>query len=293
MKNRKLIFGVGIMDLDGGYAACDGKTTAKPAYRSWMNMLARSYSEKVKARRRRYVGVTVCDEWLLFSNFKAWWDKNHVDGWYLDKDILVPGNRQYSPQTCVYVPQVINGFLNVGSAENSQYPIGVRWNKQTRKFEATIRLSGVLKSLGLFDTAEDATARWWSKKLDLAYGHKALCDSINPKLFAGLLENLKLIRDRLHCKQQNVCFVNTTNEGRNMTKEERRAEFETLFDQMPGKPVERIRAICEILHCAEITVRIWRTNGEKSGRVIPEQKLQILKDALAARAPADVPLSVG
>ncbi len=78
-----------------------------------------------------------------------------------------------------------------------------------------------------------------------------------------------------------------------MTKDERRAEFETLFDQMPGKPVERIRAICEILHCAEITVRIWRTNGEKSGRVIPEQKLQILKDALAARAPADVPLSVG
>lgn len=78
-----------------------------------------------------------------------------------------------------------------------------------------------------------------------------------------------------------------------MTKDERRAEFETLFGKMPGRPVERIRTICEILHCAEITVRIWRIKGEKSGRVIPEQKLQILKDALAARAPADVPLSVG
>lgn len=71
-----------------------------------------------------------------------------------------------------------------------------------------------------------------------------------------------------------------------MTKEERRAEFETLFGKMPGRPVDRIRAICEILHCAEITVRIWRIKGEKSGRVIPEQKLQILKDAMAARSAA-------
>lgn len=44
----------------------------------------------------------------FFSNFAEWFDKHHVEGWELDKDILVSGNRTYSPETCCFVPHEIN-----------------------------------------------------------------------------------------------------------------------------------------------------------------------------------------
>ncbi len=61
---------------------------------------------------------------------------------------------------------------------------------------------------------------------------------------------------------------------------ERAAEFERLLAAIPAeKNVDRIRKVCEILHCEENTVRVWRLRtGTK--RVIPAAKLAILKDSL-------------
>lgn len=55
-----------------------------------------------------YEGCTVCDEWLYFSNFKKWFDENYIEGFQLDKDIIIRGNKVYSPQTCCFVPKEIN-----------------------------------------------------------------------------------------------------------------------------------------------------------------------------------------
>ena len=60
-----------------------------------------------------------------------------------------------------------------------------------------------------------------------------------------------------------------------MTPEQRKAEFDKLFDSLPGKNVERIRAVADVLFCRENTVRIWRM--KQPTRVIPESKLKMLQ----------------
>jgi hypothetical protein len=60
-----------------------------------------------------------------------------------------------------------------------------------------------------------------------------------------------------------------------MTASERKTEFNKLFDSLPGKNVEKIRAICAVLFCRENTVRVWRMN--RPTRVIPEAKLKMLQ----------------
>lgn len=64
-----------------------------------------------------------------------------------------------------------------------------------------------------------------------------------------------------------------------MTKTERAEEFNSIFESLPGKNIEKIRRVCEILHYKENTVRIYRTRN--ATRVIPERQLKILRSALA------------
>ena len=64
-----------------------------------------------------------------------------------------------------------------------------------------------------------------------------------------------------------------------MTPQERQQEFNSLFDALPGKNIEKIRRICAILHLRENTVRLYRMRTPS--RTIPERSLKILRDALA------------
>ena len=61
--------------------------------------------------RPSYKNVTVCDEWVILSNFIPWFNDNYVKGYALDKDIFIPNNNIYSPDTCIFVPQDLNNLL--------------------------------------------------------------------------------------------------------------------------------------------------------------------------------------
>jgi hypothetical protein len=63
-----------------------------------------------------------------------------------------------------------------------------------------------------------------------------------------------------------------------MTPDQRKTDFDKLFDSLPGKNVEKIRRIADVLCCRENTIRIYRL--KKTTRVIPEGKLRILQRAL-------------
>lgn len=118
----KLVFGVGVNDLvENTYV------NSKPihSYVSWKGMLERCYSHKKQERRPTYIGCTVCDEWLLFSNFKQWFDENYIKGYHLDKDILVEDNKIYSPDTCRYVPHNLNTILTDCRRARGNLPLGV------------------------------------------------------------------------------------------------------------------------------------------------------------------------
>lgn len=127
---RKPLFGVGLNDAD--YATqpiVNGEQIVDPAYRAWAGMLKRAYDRKYHATHPTYSDVTVCKEWRSFSVFRAWWLDNHRDGLNLDKDLLVVGNREHSPRSCLYIPQWLNKFTTDSGASRGEIQIGVSLHK--------------------------------------------------------------------------------------------------------------------------------------------------------------------
>lgn len=136
MARNKYVAGVGINDA--GYPVDirisvnkkNGKRSQKviwkcPYYARWKEIIIRCYSPRHLKKRPTYKDCIVCDEWLIFSNFKAWMETQDWEGKFLDKDILVQGNREYSPKTCVFVSNVVNCFINESPNRKSETLIGV------------------------------------------------------------------------------------------------------------------------------------------------------------------------
>lgn len=148
----------------------DGKKEYCPFYTAWKSMLSRCYNKNIKGRKPAYDGCTVCEEWLLFSNFKAWMEKQDWKAKQLDKDLLVKGNKMYSPDACAFVCQTTNAFLTNRAAMRGKYLIGVTYRKNLGKYVAACRNPFDKKScyIGVFDTEMDAHQAWKSKKIEYA-----------------------------------------------------------------------------------------------------------------------------
>lgn len=125
-------------------------------YNRWCSLRRRTLSEKFKKEKSTYKDVIVCDEWLNFQIFSKWFNENwrpYMDKtWQLDKDILVKGNKIYSPETCCFVPHEINSLFMSTKNKRGFYPIGV--NKERDKYR--VRIGGSRKHIGIFKTPEEA-----------------------------------------------------------------------------------------------------------------------------------------
>lgn len=161
------IYGVGINDFNGGVKV--GKKHL-PAYESWFGMLKRCYDEKAKARKRnsKYNGCTVVDEWHRFSAFKKWFEdpeNGWRQGYCLDKDIIVPGNKIYGPQYCLFVPPEINQMITFNRGDDG-LPLGVHYNKTLRKYTCCVNnpLTGELEHIGTFPSIDDAFNAYKERK---------------------------------------------------------------------------------------------------------------------------------
>jgi hypothetical protein len=142
----------------------NGRTTS--CYETWHNMLLRCYDEKYHEKYPTYIGCEVCNEWHDYTNFGDWFVDNYyeIEGqkMCLDKDILHKGNKVYSPNTCVFVPNNINVLFIKGNKMRGDYPIGVDYNKINGKFRARCSIydfkenKNKSKHLGYYNTPEDA-----------------------------------------------------------------------------------------------------------------------------------------
>lgn len=161
LSRRSLVEGVGTNDawymvkplIDGVQFECS-------AHRRWSSMIKRCYSHKNIERRPNYKECTVCDEWLTFSNFAKWYDENAIDGWQLDKDIKIKGNKVYSPSGCLFVPMCINYLMCDSLAVRGKYPVGVIIDNRTNKFQARIRIDGKHTHIGVYETEGVAYAAY-------------------------------------------------------------------------------------------------------------------------------------
>lgn len=145
------------------------------AFGYWEDMLKRCYYSPDVERYPAYADCYVCDAWLELPNFEQWVSENYYqcgnERMVLDKDILFKGNRLYSPNTAMFVPERINGLFTKTNRMRGTYPIGVYYKKKNRKFVAQVsKLSNEMRGtkqqeyLGLFDTPEEAFAAYKSEK---------------------------------------------------------------------------------------------------------------------------------
>ena len=96
----RLVCGVGVNDLR--FIKADrGMKNRCPFYPRWRGMLQRCYCSM--EYRPTYKECFVCEDWLIFSNFKEWMKTQDWKDKHLDKDILKPGNKVYSLDTCCFV----------------------------------------------------------------------------------------------------------------------------------------------------------------------------------------------
>ena len=155
---RKPIFNIGNNDAEYTvYPTINGKQVMCPYYAIWVSMLRRCYDTNFHKKQPTYKDCYVCTEWLDFSNFRTWMETQDWKNKVLDKDILVRGNKEYSPETCIFVTRAVNNLLTDRKAKRGLCKLGVNWCKTARKYKAHCNIGlGKQKALGAFNTEEEA-----------------------------------------------------------------------------------------------------------------------------------------
>lgn len=127
-----------------------------------------------------------------FHAFAEWCQEEYgylnreFDGkyWAIDKDILFPGNKSYSPITCMFVPNEVNTLFGWLSNRKGDLPIGVNIHRgKYRAYGANIQTNH--KHLGYFSNPIDAHKAWQEHKIltlreyakNCEYGEK-ICNAL-------------------------------------------------------------------------------------------------------------------
>ncbi|AAW67498.1 hypothetical protein [Listonella phage phiHSIC] len=164
------VCGVGFIG-DGMYQPTVNGKMSK-VYSCWNSMLGRCYDENLRHKHPTYKDCTVCDEWHNFQNFAEWHEANYPkDGksYQLDKDLKVIGNKDYSPEKCMFVSVEINHFTIDSGASRGKYMIGVCKSGEKLIAQCSNPITGEHEYLGLFDNELKAHLAWRNRKSWMAY----------------------------------------------------------------------------------------------------------------------------
>ena len=151
------VYGVGILGTK--YPSREGGRNTKE-YLLWCRVLQRCYSDDFKKKNQTYEGCKVSENFKSYEYFYEWCNKQigfSNQGWHLDKDLLVKGNKVYSESTCVFLPVEINSLLTKSTASRGKHLIGVCWCKTNKAFRAMVsKNKGKQEHLGYFNTELEA-----------------------------------------------------------------------------------------------------------------------------------------
>lgn len=194
LSKRRGVYGVGVNDAD--YVVqptVSGIKYVCPYYSVWNGMMRRGYCEKLKRRNKTYRDVRVCGEWLTFSVFRSWMEKQDWEGKELDKDLLSRDGKIYSPETCRFIKSSLNKLLNSQLSSRGKYKQGVCYHKKSGKLSSAVRFNSKVQHLGLFVSESDAFSAYALRKSEIIIGE---AEKINdPKIKAALYEKAKELVD--------------------------------------------------------------------------------------------------
>lgn len=157
-------------------------------------MMERCTSDSRKLANPGYAGAR--SKFESFQHFVCWsrgqygYDLSNAS-WCLDKDILVIGNADYGPSTCLFVPQEVNKFFCTGGAQKLSYPDPampdipfVGWSNSQQRF--TVQCGDRSK---YFDDPYEAHAWWQVQKIAMALefrvkysGHVRLIGALDERM---------------------------------------------------------------------------------------------------------------
>tara|TARA_R110002073_G_scaffold1482_4_gene10486 strand:- start:16 stop:588 length:573 start_codon:yes stop_codon:yes gene_type:complete len=184
MAKKTLLFGVGVNDSLTPIR-CRKTKYICPYYVRWAHMIKRCYSELFHSTNPTYKDCSVCDEWLCFSSFKSWMKKEDWKDKQLDKDIIKPRNKIYSPETCAFVTSEENHILCDAKNIRGKYPKGVCYHNINKNFLSYITIKNKRVNLGSHDSIESAVASYKkAKKNALITASKEATD---PRIAKGFL----------------------------------------------------------------------------------------------------------
>ena len=157
----------------------------------WRGIIARCYNSGIHKNSPTYKDCSVSENFKYYPYFQEWCNKQigfNEDGWHLDKDILIKGNKVYSEDTCCFVPQEINGLFIKRDAARGDLPIGVWYHKRDRKYAAQVSRFKEKIRLGCFSTPEEAFYTYKTAKelyiKDIANKWK---DQVDPRVYEALM----------------------------------------------------------------------------------------------------------
>lgn len=147
-------------------------------YRHWVKLLDRVYNleNKHSSSNKTYKGCTIDPDWHNFQNFCEWtltqkyWNEKDA---HLDKDLLVKGNKHYSPSTCCYIPSKINLFISGCKISEKGLPRGVNYIKPRTKgskqgYIARCYFKSDREYLGYYDDKDQASIVYNARKKEVA-----------------------------------------------------------------------------------------------------------------------------
>lgn len=124
----------------------------------WNHVLLRS-TQRIWNLRPAYHGCTIAKPFHRFSTFATWaldqpgWDKPKFQ---IDKDIIIKGNKCYSPDAYIFVPAEINVMFLCNKGRRGQLPIGVMFDNRGNKYVAHCSVGGNLVNISRHATPQEA-----------------------------------------------------------------------------------------------------------------------------------------
>lgn len=156
-KPRKLIKGIGVNDSQYKVTRRDGLVLTKcPYYSRWISLINKCAN----------TDFTICDDWLTFSKFRKWMEKQNWEG---DRrlNLTLFRTKHYSPETACFLTRRASCAFDDKSYQKSQYPTGVTYLKDRRIYNAQCSTEGIQCTIGYSKTEAGA----YKMYIDFKHAH--------------------------------------------------------------------------------------------------------------------------